>query len=145
LPLSPTGKENFYTKIRRLFDFWFRWGAQEQANQSPRVRLFLSKNSLDGGYICDIGLDKTEVPSSLKTIQARPLEHDIVIIIEIVDAQNFVPAINKPMSDMRADEASGSCDKNFHSGNQSEPDGKQLNILGKNHKNIQKADFIIRL
>jgi hypothetical protein len=114
LPLSPTGKENFYTKIRWLFDFWFRWVAQEQANQSPRVRLFLSKNSLEGGYICDTGLDKTEVPSSLKTIQARLLEGNIIVIIEIVDAQNFVPAINKPMRDMRANEASGSCDKNFH-------------------------------
>jgi hypothetical protein len=95
--------------MRWLFDFWFRWVAQEQTNQSPRVRLFLSKNSLDGGYIFDIGLDKTEVPSSLKTIQARLLEGDIVVIIQIINAQNFVPSINKPMRDMRANEASGSC------------------------------------
>lgn len=145
VPLSPMGKKNCYTKIRWLFDFWFRWVAREQANQSPHVRLFLSKNSLDGGYICDIGLDKTEVPSSLKTIQVRLLEGNIIVVIEIVDAQNFVPAINKPMRDMRTDEASGSCDKNFHLWNQSEPDDKQLNMLGKNHKNIQKADFVVRL
>ena len=31
------GKKNCYTKIRWLFDFWFRWVAREQANQSPRA------------------------------------------------------------------------------------------------------------
>ena len=46
---------------------------------------------------------------------------------------------------MRADKTSRSCDKNFHLWNQSEPDDKQLNILGKNHKNIQKAYFVVRL
>jgi hypothetical protein len=109
------------------------------------LRLFLPKDLLDGGYVCDIRFEETEVTASLKAIQARLLERDIVIIIEIVDAQNFVPAINKPMRDMRTDEARGSCDKNFHLWNQSEPDDKQHNILGKNHKNIQKADFVIRL
>ena len=74
----------------------------------------LSKNLLYGAYVCDIRFKETEAPSSLKAIQARLFERDIVIIIEIVDAQNFVPAINKPMRDMRADEASGPCDKNFH-------------------------------
>ncbi len=73
------------------------------------LRLFLSKNSLYGVYVCDIGLDKTEVSANLKAIQARLLERDIVVIIKIVDAQNFVPAINKPMRDMRANEAGGSC------------------------------------
>jgi hypothetical protein len=73
------------------------------------LRFFLPKDLLNGDYVCDIGLDKTEVPSSLKTIQARLLEGDIVITIEIVDAQDFIPAINKPMRDMRTNEPSGSC------------------------------------
>lgn len=37
LPLSPMGKKNCYTKIRWLLDFWFRWVAREQANQSPHA------------------------------------------------------------------------------------------------------------
>ena len=49
-------------------------------------------------------------------IEARPLERRIVIIVEIVDADDLLAALEQRARRVRSDETRGSGDKNSHDG-----------------------------
>ena len=48
--------------------------------------------------------------------QTRALEFDVVVVAEIVDADDFVPAVQEPLADRGADEPRGPRDQHLHGG-----------------------------
>jgi len=64
--------------------------------------------------VADVGLEKGETPLLAQRLQPRELEHGVVVVAEIVDAEDlFAPRQQRPR-DVRADEAGGTGDKNGH-------------------------------
>src|SRR5438046_636623 len=62
----------------------------------------------------DVELLKKEPGTRAQALQARLLEPDVVVIVQIVDAHNLVAAIEQLMRLRRADESGGPRNENFH-------------------------------
>ena len=62
----------------------------------------------------DVGLEEDEALVLAQGLQARELQHRVVVVAEIVDAEDrFAPRQQCPR-DVRTDEAGGTGDKNGH-------------------------------
>src|SRR5689334_11550735 len=78
------------------------------------LRFVLREYRFDRGAVGEIGGDMGIVRVILETRQARLLQIHIVIITEVVDANNLIAAIKQPHRHMRSDEASRAGDENLH-------------------------------
>ena len=63
----------------------------------------------------DIQTVKAEAGLFLQPPQPRLLERHLVIVVEIVDAGNFVSAREQRLREVKADEAGSACDQYLHS------------------------------
>ena len=48
--------------------------------------------------------------------EPRLLQRHVVVVVEIVEADDFVAALEQPLGDVEADEAGGAGDEEFHEG-----------------------------
>src|SRR5882762_786721 len=62
----------------------------------------------------DVELLKEEPGTGKQALEARLLEPDVVVVIQIIDAHNVVAAIEQVMSQRRADEPGGPGNENLH-------------------------------
>ena len=69
----------------------------------------------NGAMVGDIELSKDKRLVSLQPRQARLLERDVVIVVEIVYAQHRVNARQQRFGHLRPDKASGACDQDHAS------------------------------
>ena len=78
------------------------------------VEAFFSKECLHGFAVRDIGFDKTKTIAAFEAGQAGVLEAHVVIGVHVVEADNFVAAIEQDFAGVRADEPGRAGHKNFH-------------------------------
>ena len=71
---------------------------------------------MQGRGIGNIDPGETEIAVGRETLEARPLERGVVIVIEVVDADHLVAALEQQAGDVQADEAGGTGDQDFHRG-----------------------------
>ena len=64
--------------------------------------------------IGDIGLDEFERPLAGNLREPVALETDGVIIVEVVDADDFMPVTQEPSREMRSDEAGNAGEDDLH-------------------------------
>src|SRR2546422_1631778 len=62
----------------------------------------------------DVELVKEEPGTRTQALEARLLEPDVVVVVQIVDADDFVTAIEQLVRQRRTDEPGSSRDKNLH-------------------------------
>ncbi len=62
----------------------------------------------------NIGLCEPETMTRMQLCETCFFEIHLVIIVEIIDPENFPALIEKTHSRVKADEASGTCDDSFH-------------------------------
>src|SRR6267143_3391956 len=62
----------------------------------------------------DVELVKEEPGTRTQALEARLLEPDVVVVVQIVDAHNLVAAIEQLVRQRRTDESGSSRDKNLH-------------------------------
>jgi hypothetical protein len=76
----------------------------------------LGKERAHCGAISDVELYKAKsllrITSRIKSRKTRELQAWVVVRIEIIDPEDFFPAIEQSVSDVRADKSSASSDKN---------------------------------
>ena len=76
----------------------------------------LGKERTHCGAISDVELYKAKsllrITSRIKSRKTRQLQPWVVVRIEIIDPEDFFPAIEQSVSDVRADKSSASSDKN---------------------------------
>jgi hypothetical protein len=73
---------------------------------SPLTLLAMTsgKELLHRTAICDINFLESEIPERFKLPQARLLKRHIIVVVEIIDSQNFVTTFQKTFCEMKADE-----------------------------------------
>ena len=69
----------------------------------------------DGVAVGEVGDDLGEAGAAFEAGEAGALEVDVVVVVEVVEADDFVAAVEQALGDVRADEAGGSCNQKFHS------------------------------
>src|SRR2546427_2236972 len=62
----------------------------------------------------DVELVKEEPGARTQALEARLLEPDVVVVVQIVDADDFVSAIEQVVGQGCTDESGGAGDKNLH-------------------------------
>jgi len=62
----------------------------------------------------DVVLEEAEVGVGLELFQPRQLERGVVVVVEVVDADDLVAALEQDLRDVHADKSSGACDQHFH-------------------------------
>lgn len=79
------------------------------------AREFLGNKELgQSGVINDIHPHKTKAGISLQAFEARQLESRIVIVVEVVDADDLVAPLKKPLCNMQTDKTSRAGKQDFH-------------------------------
>ena len=64
--------------------------------------------------IGEVGDDLGEAGAAFEAGEAGALEVDVVVVVEVVEADDFVAAVEQALGDVRADEAGGAGDEDFH-------------------------------
>jgi hypothetical protein len=77
-------------------------------------RLVGSENCFDGGPVEKITSDMRVAGMVLETRETGLLQRHVVVVVEIVEADNLIPALEQAHGDMGTDKASGAGYKNFH-------------------------------
>ena len=64
--------------------------------------------------VSDVELDEAKAVAAVQVVQARGFQSHIVIIIEIVDADDLVAPVEQSFRRVKTDKASGPCYQDFH-------------------------------
>ena len=70
---------------------------------------------LDRRAIADVGAPEAEAALARQLRQPRLLQRDIIVVVEVVDADHGLAARQQRPTDMRADEAGGAGQEDRHS------------------------------
>ena len=62
----------------------------------------------------DVVFEEAEVGVGLQLFQSRELERRIIVVVEVVDADDFVAALEQNLCNMHADKTGGASNQNFH-------------------------------
>jgi len=76
---------------------------------------FLARKALrHAGGIGKVELDEAKARILLQQLQARHLQIDVVVLVEIIEADYLITALEQAPGGVKADEARGSGDENLH-------------------------------
>lgn len=78
------------------------------------IEFFVRKQRCHRGCISHIKANKAESGTAREACQARLLETDIVVVVEIVQPDDFVATRQQALGDMHADETGGTGNQYFH-------------------------------
>ncbi len=62
----------------------------------------------------DVVLEEAEVGVGLELLQPRELQRRVVVVVEVVDADHFVAALQQDLRDVHADKPGGAGEQDFH-------------------------------
>lgn len=79
-----------------------------------RIETMFGKNVLQQLSIFDVSLNETETVGSLNGMEPVPFQARVVVVIEVVDADNRVPGYEGELGRSGADEACDAGDKEMH-------------------------------
>src|SRR6266480_8087728 len=74
---------------------------------------FALEHFFDSCPVGNVGLDEAETLVPGQPRQSRLLQGNVVVVVEVVQAQNIVAAREQPLRDMHPDESRRSCDPDF--------------------------------
>ena len=78
------------------------------------LRPMLFEQILDGSPIGHIALYECKPIKGPELLQPSTLQLDIIIRVQVIEAYDLVASGEKTSRRVKADEAGGACDKNFH-------------------------------
>ena len=84
-------------------------------------RLVCGEHGFHRHAVGQVGMDVGIVGMLGKSGQAGPLDADIVIVAQVVEADHLIAAFEQPDGDMRADESGSTCNKDTHRSRASRP------------------------
>ena len=97
------------------------------------IKLFSCKQLLHAGAVCHVHFHEAEVAVRRQARQPPLFQRDIVVVVQVVQPHQFVPARQQSERGGHADKAGCSSQKNFH-GHQSSgfdmPNRRQISSAG---------------
>ena len=78
------------------------------------VEVALLEQVLHHHAVGDVVLEEAEVGVGLELFQPRQLQGRVVVVVEVVDADDFVAALQQDLCDVHADKPGGAGEQDFH-------------------------------
>ena len=78
------------------------------------IKFFTREQILHGGLVREIDVREFEPVAPFQLRQARALQRDVVIVVEIVEADHMIAPVEQHLGGVEADEPGRACHKDFH-------------------------------